>query len=96
MRTICVLEIYHCGGKDDNRYIKSLSVCRSNNDSEYYRNILQNSSDEIIANIAIILIHQTDFLLTKLFERLKNDFVKEGGIKEQMYNARINFLKNKR
>lgn len=83
-------------GKDDNRYIKSLSVCRSNNDSEYYRNILQNSSDEVIANIAIILIHQTDFLLTKLFERLKNDFVKEGGIKEQMYNARINFLKNKR
>ena len=82
--------------RDDNRYVKSLNVCRSNNDSEYYRNILQNCSDEITANIAIILIHQTDFLLTRLFDRLKNDFVKEGGIKEQMYNARINFLKGKK
>ncbi|MBQ7819721.1 MAG: four helix bundle suffix domain-containing protein [Bacteroidales bacterium] len=82
--------------KDDNRYIKSINVCRSNNDSEFYTNILQNSSDEIIANIAIILIHQTDFLLARLFERLKRDFVKEGGIKEQMYNARMNFLKNKK
>ncbi|MDE6324845.1 MAG: four helix bundle suffix domain-containing protein, partial [Duncaniella sp.] len=39
----------------------------------------------------ITLIHQTDVFLRKLLERLQSDFVKNGGIKEQMYKARINY-----
>ena len=54
---------------------------------------LSERSDETVANIAIILIHQTDYLITRLFERLKQDFIKEGGVKEQMYKARMSHLK---
>lgn len=41
-----------------------------------------------MANIAITLIHQTDVFLRKLIDRLKKDFVENGGIKEEMYRAR--------
>jgi four helix bundle suffix protein len=63
------------------------------NDSAFYREKLSERSDETVANIAIILIHQTDYLITRLFERLKQDFIKEGGVKEQMYKARMSHLK---
>lgn len=69
-------------------------VCAAHNDSEYYRRAIEVRSDETIANIAITLIHQTDVFLRRLIERLQEDFVVSGGIKEQMYNARIEFRKN--
>ncbi|MDY3008319.1 MAG: four helix bundle suffix domain-containing protein, partial [Sodaliphilus sp.] len=46
-------------------------------------------SDETVANIAIILIHQADTLLKKLINRQKQDFLQQGGIREQMSQARI-------
>ena len=73
----------------DEEYIQALEVCRKHNDSVFYRDQLPSRSDEVVANTAIILIHQTDFLITRLFERLKQDFVEEGGINEQMYKARM-------
>ena len=45
-------------------------------------------SAETIANIAITLIHQTDWLLNKLIEKLEIQFVENGGVKEQMTKAR--------
>mgnify|MGYP000764410849 CR=1 FL=1 len=66
-------------------------VCSSHNDSEFYTEAIRQRSAETIANIAITLIHQTDVFLRKLIERLQADFVKKGGIKEQMFAARINY-----
>ena len=77
----------------DEQYQQSIAICRSHNDSAFYREKLSERSDETVANIAIILIHQTDYLITRLFERLKQDFIKEGGVKEQMYKARMLHLK---
>lgn len=65
-------------------------VCSQHNDSQYYRDAIQIRSDETICNIAITLIHQTDVFLKRLIDRCKNDFLQNGGIKEQMYQARIN------
>jgi four helix bundle suffix protein len=45
-------------------------------------------SDETIANIAITLIHQEDYLLYRLIQRSQQDFLEKGGIKEKMYSAR--------
>lgn len=64
-------------------------VCSMHNDSEFYLEAIKQRSPETTANIAITLIHQTDVFLRKLLERLQADFLKTGGIKEQMYNARI-------
>lgn len=64
-------------------------VCTSHNDSAFYRQRLENRNDEVIANMALTLIHQTDSLLQKLIVAVQNQFLKEGGIREQMYKARI-------
>ena len=41
----------------------------------------------VSANIAITLIHQCDVLIRGLIEWKKNDFLQNGGIKEEMYRA---------
>ena len=71
--------------------IQTRNVCSNHNDSAFYRDAIAIRSDETICNIAITLIHQTDVFLRKLIERAKKDFLENGGIKEQMYQARINY-----
>lgn len=66
-------------------------ICARHNDSAFYRNAIKIRSDETICNIAITLIHQADILLKKYIDRLQEEFVVNGGIKEQMYNARKNY-----
>lgn len=64
-------------------------VCIRHNESSYYRAAIEERSAETNCNIAITLIYQTDVFLRKLIERAKQDFLNNGGIKEQMYKARI-------
>ena len=75
-------------GPQDPRYRQTADFCRRHLDSTIYREKIQQRSDETIANIAITLIHQCDRLIVGLIEWLKDDFIKKGGIKEQMYQAR--------
>lgn len=81
--------------EEDERYIQARKVCGEHNNSAYYRALLPNRSAETIANIAITLIHQADYLLYRLLERLKQDFLQNGGVREQMYNARLGVRENK-
>lgn len=67
------------------------AACAAHNDSAYYRDAITERKPDTIANIAITLIHQTDVFLRKLIERLQQDFVKGGGIREQMTRARIDY-----
>lgn len=46
-------------------------------------------SDETLANVAITLIHQCDRMLAGLLEYQKQQFLRNGGIKEQMTKARL-------
>lgn len=73
---------------DDARLAQTKRACAAHNDSEYYRKAMPERSAETIANIAITLIHQTDWLLNKLIEKLEIQFVENGGVKEQMTKAR--------
>lgn len=75
--------------EDDERYIRTRNICKEHNNSNYYRAQLPNRSAETIANIAIILIYQADYLLFRLLERLKADFLQNGGVREQMTQARL-------
>jgi four helix bundle suffix protein len=75
--------------KDDVRYQQTREVCAKHNDTAFYIERIKQRSDATIANIAITLIHQEDKLLTRLLERLQDDFVKNGGIREQMTAARL-------
>ncbi|MEI8021595.1 MAG: four helix bundle suffix domain-containing protein [Schlesneria sp.] len=62
---------------------------------ESYREFCETRSAEVVANIAICLIHQTNFLLDQQLRRLEQDFVKEGGLRERMTKARLK-QRNKR
>jgi four helix bundle suffix protein len=55
---------------------------------ERYREFCETRSLEVVANIAICLIHQTNYLLDRQIRRLESDFVKEGGLRERMIRAR--------
>lgn len=76
---------------DDPRLAQAKRACATHNDSAYYRKAITERSDETIANIAITLIHQTDWMLNKLIEKLEIKFVESGGMREQMTKARKDY-----
>lgn len=48
-------------------------------------------SDEEFCNLCITLINQTTYLLRRLLESQQQQFLEQGGIKEQMFRARLNY-----
>lgn len=71
------------------KYEQARRACATHNEPEYYSNAIKERSDETIANIAIILIKQTDYLLKHYFDRIKQDFLENGGIREEMTRGRL-------
>lgn len=78
---------------NDPRCQRTRSFCKNHLDSAIYREKIKERSDETIANIAITLIHQCDVLIRGLIEWLKADFKERGGIKEEMYRARKDWMR---
>jgi len=54
---------------------------------------LKEKPPEACANIMICLTNQCNFLLDRQIRKLEDDFVKQGGLRERMYNARVNYRK---
>lgn len=48
-------------------------------------------NDEEFCNLCITLINQATYLLRRLLERQQQQFLEQGGIKEQMYRARLDY-----
>lgn len=69
------------GGKPDSTY-------------EHFREFVETRPAEVVANIAVCLIHQANYLLDRLIARLEQDFLKEGGIRERMAKARARSRQN--
>lgn len=57
---------------------------RTHNDAATFMNIIATRPPETIANMAIILINQADYLLFRQQERLSEDFLENGGFSERM------------
>ena len=70
------------------RYVRKLGN-RSHTTYDTYREFYETRSAEVVANIAICLIHQTNYLLDQQIRRLEQDFLKEGGLRERMTKARL-------
>ena len=60
-------------------------------DSSYqtYSTYLETRPPEVVANIIICLIHQTNYLLDQQLRRLEKDFLEKGGLRENMTRARL-------
>lgn len=56
---------------------------------DLYRDIVETRPPEVIANIAICLIHQTNYLLDRHMRVLEQEFVEQGGLRERMTRARL-------
>jgi four helix bundle suffix protein len=56
---------------------------------ESYSSYVETRPAQVVANIALCLIHQANYLLDQQIRRLERDFVKEGGIRERMTRARL-------
>jgi four helix bundle suffix protein len=70
------------------RYIRDLA-CALESSYETYRRFCETRDGDVVANIALCLIHQTNYLLDHQIRRLEADFVKNGGIRERMTQARL-------
>ena len=56
---------------------------------ESYRTYIETRPAEVVANIVICLIHQTNYLLDRQIRRLEQAFLAEGGMRERMTHARL-------
>jgi four helix bundle suffix protein len=56
---------------------------------ELYREFVETRPPEVVANIAICLIYQANYLIDQQLRRLEQDFLKEGGLRERMTRARL-------
>lgn len=56
---------------------------------ETYREFVETRPPEVVANIALCLIHQANYLLDQQLKRLERDFLQDGGLRERMTRARL-------
>jgi four helix bundle suffix protein len=54
-----------------------------------YRTYIDTRPAEVVANIIICLIHQTNYLLDQQIRKMEQVFVEEGGLRERMTHARL-------
>lgn len=76
--------------KNDERVLKIRSIGKEKDRSyKSYKDFIESDSLEVVANTIICLVHQTNYLLDKQIRKLEELFIKEGGIRERMFKARL-------
>ena len=56
---------------------------------ETYRTYVETRPGDVVANIAICLTHQANYLLDQQIRQLEQAFLQEGGLRERMTRARL-------
>jgi four helix bundle suffix protein len=72
------------------QYVRKLG-CKARQSYELYRQFCETRPPEVVANIALCLIHQTNYLLDQQIRRLEQDFIKQGGLRERMTRVRLRY-----
>jgi four helix bundle suffix protein len=67
---------------------KMRELGRKHNNTAFYMQLVKTRPPETIANMAICLIKQTDYMLFKQLQSLEEDFLKNGGMRERMTRMR--------
>lgn len=74
--------------KEHSRYEAMVNFCKSNNDIETYAPLFPKMNDEELSNLALTLIHQTDFLIEGFLKKMEAGFIASGGSKEHFRRLR--------
>lgn len=78
------------GTKNSREALFVRNLAREENVSyETYETHVETRSAEVVANIIICVIHQTNYLLDQLIRKLEKDFLAEGGLRKCMTRARL-------
>ena len=56
---------------------------------QWYVDLAKSRPAETVANMAIVFLHQEDYLLQAQLDGLEKKFLAQGGFKEQMFTARL-------
>ena len=75
-------------------YVRKLAYSKDESYENTYEQFIETRSGVVCANIILCLIHQCNYLLDQQIRRLEEDFVKNGGLRERMYQARKNYRDN--
>lgn len=78
------------------RYDGMLTFCRQHNKWEEYESVVNKLNDEEMANLGLTLCHMIDKMMTTYQNKLEEEFVTEGGIKERMTAARLGYRTNQK
>ena len=73
------------------RYQRMREYASSEQIRHTYADNIRRMTDEEIANLCLTLTHQAIYMLHKLLITMQQRFVTEGGIKERMFQARMNY-----
>jgi four helix bundle suffix protein len=82
--------------KDSKQVCFVRDLGRQQSNFGFYREFCETQSGEVVANIAICLIHQANYLLDRQIRRLEQDFIKEGGLRERMTKVRLEYRKKEK
>jgi len=78
-----------CWDKEDREAVYVRKLGREEPQTyERYREFVETRSAETVANIAICLTHQANYLIDQQLLRLEKDFLTDGGLRERMTRAR--------
>lgn len=72
------------------RYVRKLGR-KTPQSFDLYRKFIETRPPEVIANIAICLIHQANYLIDQQLKTLEQEFLEQGGLRERMTRARLNY-----
>ena len=64
-------------------------ITKTHSESAYYLSLAESRDDEVIANIAIKLIHQATHLTSRYIDKVVENFATEGGFREKMTRIRV-------
>ncbi|MES2996100.1 MAG: four helix bundle suffix domain-containing protein [Verrucomicrobiota bacterium] len=70
------------------RFVRRLG-CRTPQTFELYREFVETRPPKVIANIAICLIHQANYLIDQQLKTLEKEFIEQGGLRERMTRVRL-------
>ena len=76
------------------RYEKLVKFCKRHNQLTEYQPFFEKWNDEELANLGLSLCHFIDRMMTTYEKHLQKTFVTEGGIRERMKAARLNYRTN--
>lgn len=76
------------------RYEPMREYARSEKIDTEYTELKTRLGDEELSNLCITLINQATYMLRRLIEKQQQQFLQEGGVREQMTRARLNYRNN--